>query len=88
MTPEEKAQLNELVNFMNALKANATIPYEVDAAFRTRLSDIGTSGVPAGLANAPLSAITAPTGGVTVDSQARTAINTIISDLQTLGLTL
>ena len=32
-------------------------------------------------------AITAPTGGATIDTQARTAINTIITTLQTLGLT-
>lgn len=33
-------------------------------------------------------AITPPSGGATVDSQARTAINDIITKLQTLGLTL
>lgn len=33
------------------------------------------------------SAITAPTGGATIDSQARTAIGTIITTLQSLGLT-
>lgn len=32
------------------------------------------------------SAITAPTGGATVDAEARTAINTIITVLETFGL--
>ena len=34
----------------------------------------------------PQPTITAPTGGTTIDSQARTAINTIITTLQTLKL--
>jgi hypothetical protein len=34
------------------------------------------------------SAISTPSGGATVDSQARTAINSLISTLQSLGLTL
>lgn len=40
--------------------------------------------------NAPVarpSAISAPAGGATVDSEARTTIGTIITTLQTLGLT-
>lgn len=36
--------------------------------------------------HAPAEAVTAPSGGATVDTQARTAINDIISRLQLLGL--
>lgn len=32
-------------------------------------------------------AISAPTGGVTVDAEARNAINTIITDLKNIGIT-
>jgi hypothetical protein len=35
---------------------------------------------------APGAAVTAPTGGATVDAEARTAINTVITRLETLGL--
>lgn len=37
--------------------------------------------------SARLSAITAPSGGATIDSQARTAIGLLITALQTFGLT-
>lgn len=40
------------------------------------------------LARCPQPAITKPTGGGTVDSQARTAINDIIDKLKTIGITL
>ncbi len=36
LTPEQQ---QELWNFMQALKSAATIPYEVDGAFRDRLSN-------------------------------------------------
>ena len=36
--------------------------------------------------NAPQDAVTAPTGGTTVDTEARTAINDMITKLQTLGI--
>lgn len=38
MTPEQEQKLNEVYDFIQSLKANATIPIEVDAAFRTRLA--------------------------------------------------
>lgn len=40
------------------------------------------------LLNCPQSAITKPTGGLTVDSQSRAAINDIIDKLKTIGITL
>lgn len=41
---------------------------------------------PRDLEGVPRASITAPSGGSTVDSQARTAINSIISTLEALGL--
>lgn len=38
------------------------------------------------LFKAPQAAITAPTGGATTDAEARTAINSIITTLENLGL--
>lgn len=38
------------------------------------------------LRSAPQEAVTLPTGGSTIDTQARTAINDIVSKLQALGL--
>ena len=40
MTPEEKQKLNEVYEFMQALKNSTTIPFEVDRAFRDRFRDI------------------------------------------------
>ena len=41
---------------------------------------------PTELQNAPLTTISDPTGGSTIDAEARTAIDTIIDRLQSLGL--
>lgn len=91
MNPEIKKlqdEVAELKRRIDSLGNIATIPYPVEHAFRQRLNIEALSDVPAGLSNAPLGAITAPTGGVTIDSEARTAINTIRSRLTALGLTL
>ena len=89
MNPEQEAKLNEIYEFMQSLKNSATIPYEIDASFRDRfitnlvLSDFG---VPNDIANAPRTAVTAPSGGGTQDAEARTAINSVITKLEELGL--
>lgn len=91
MTPEQTIQFNELVEFMNNMKASTRIPFDVDAAITARLQSKGfaqiKSSVVRGLNTAPLTAIAPPAGGATVDSQARTAIGLIITDLQSLALT-
>jgi len=79
-----KKEITELKEELNKLRANSTIPYDVEQAFRARLADI--TDLPNGFENAPLTAITAPSGGTTIDSQARTAINSIITALENLGL--
>jgi len=89
MTPEERRQFQDLIAFKKSLERQDTIPFQVGEAFRYRLKirDLALDAdVPDGLANAPLSSITAPSGGATVDSQARTAINSIITRLEDLGL--
>ena len=35
----DKQKLDEVYNFMQALKSSTTIPHDVDGAFRTRLSN-------------------------------------------------
>lgn len=84
MTPQQEQKLNEVLAFVQSLKASSTIPYEVDSAFRARLSSI--LDLPNGFEDAPLGSIASPSGGATVDSQARTAIDAIITRLEDLGL--
>lgn len=70
---------------MQKLRASASIPFEVEGAFRDRLRNLQVE-LPDGFEDAPLTAITAPTGGVTQDGEGRTAINAIITRLEDLGL--
>lgn len=93
MNPDIKQlqeQLDKLQAEFNLLKANATIPFDIYHAFKARIADEIYSELfavlPEGLTDAPLGSITAPTGGATIDSEARTAINTVITRLESLGL--
>lgn len=78
MTPEQQQQLNELLDFKKSLEASASIPFTIDAAFSERL--LGS------LKERPLSAIDSPSGGATIDINARATIDEIITALENLGL--
>lgn len=90
MTPEQEQKLNEVYEFMKLLRTSYSIPFDVDVSFRERLSDefVKLSNYPNGLSSAPFPAVSAPSGGATVDSQARAAINSIITNLEDAGIQL
>jgi hypothetical protein len=80
-------RIEALETEIRALKDVSNIPYETDQAFRARFNLQRLEELPQELyQDTPLSAITAPSGGATVDSQARSVINNIITALETLGL--
>lgn len=81
-------RITELENQVKLISSASTIPYSVEQAFKQRLNTTLLDQIPAGLANAPLPAVTNPSGGATVDSQARTAIVDINTVLASLGLTI
>lgn len=81
-----KQQVIELTRKVNSLESFETISYEVDSAFRTRLAAVLS--LPDGFEDAPLTSVTSPSGGATIDTQARSAIDTIITRLEDLGLIL
>lgn len=83
---ELQRQIDELKQKLIALEASATIPHDVEQAFRDRLHDLADVDLPDGLEDAPLSAVAAPSGGTTVDSEARTAIIDLTTRLEDLGL--
>jgi len=43
MTPEQSRKLDEVYDFMNSLKANPTIPFDVAEAFKLRLGSFQPS---------------------------------------------
>jgi hypothetical protein len=63
------------------MAAIAPGPYKPPGGVRTTTLRVGT-----GTMNARESAITAPTGGATIDAEARTAINAIITVLEEYGM--
>lgn len=98
MSPEERKMLydtnKKLTDFLNAYyylnfpdKQILEKSLEIKENVVTKNLDINGELYFASLKN-PQLAIVKPTGGATIDSQARTAINTIIDTLKNLGLTL
>lgn len=84
-----QAQINTLQAELNLLKSSGTFPYDVESSIRERLAIERFETLlllPTGLQDAPLSAVSTPTGGAVIDAESRTAITAIISRLQTLGL--
>lgn len=84
MTPEERRKLNEVHRFMEQMQRQDTIPFKVERGLKYRLDRFFRT--PDGLRNAPLALITSPSAGATIDSQARTAIDAIITHMEDLGL--
>lgn len=96
MTPDELQKFNELVkkvddfidiysrsHFIDKDVFNNKVYFRNDVYLPSKTAFFGS--------NTPASkqaAITTPSGGATVDSQARSAISSIITTLQSLGLTL
>ena len=74
-----KKQVEELTRRLDSFNSSTTIPFDVGEAFKAR-SNVGNLG------SAPLASVTAPSGGATVDGAARTAINSVITRLEDLGL--
>jgi hypothetical protein len=84
-----KLNLSDRYAFQKLIQIKGGVNIALDGVTGTKIGTATTQKL--GFFNhAPVSqqaSITAPTGGVTVDAQARTAIASIITTLQTLGLT-
>lgn len=96
MTPEEKKLLEDTAKKLDQFLDIYHRMFYIDRqVFMNRMYFLGDVYLPdkiaffgGGTPKTQQTAITPPSGGATVDSQARTAINDIITKLQTLGLTL
>lgn len=86
MTPQEKRELQDVLGFVRKLQRHDTIPKPVGDAFSYRLNIRKLKELPDALALAPLAGISDPSGGATIDAEARSAIALIISRLEDLGL--
>jgi len=82
-------QVEELAKKLKAFSSFTSIPFDVEKAFKVRLARYFPplpESVAVALANAPFTAITAPTGGTTIDAEGRAATNEIITRLEDSGL--
>lgn len=82
-------ELNQLRKELDELKSNFYKDnFTSNQSFRKDVSFLGKIGFYNKTPIAQSAAITAPAGGATIDSEARTAINSIRTTLTNLGLTL
>lgn len=77
--------IEELEQKLNALENEyRTLANEYREHAHTGIDGKGVTAT--ALAGTPLASVSSPSGGPTIDSQARSAIDTIITRLETLGL--
>ena len=82
-------ELNQLRKELDELKSNFYKDnFTSNQSFRKDVSFLGKIGFYNKTPIAQPAAITAPAGGATIDTEARTAINSIRTTLTNLGLTL
>lgn len=82
-------EINQLRKELDELKSNFYKDnFTSNQSFRKDVSFLGKIGFYNKTPIAQPTAISAPAGGVTIDSEARTAINSIRTTLTNLGLTL